>query len=351
MLAIFLVLWSHPPVQPSGVTGLLSDRLGPTGVDLFFVLSGFLIGSLLFDEVAKTDKLDVKRFWIRRFLKIIPPYLLLVFVGTALNIFRYRHSPLDGLTAMWPNFVHIQNYVRGDRPLGQTWSLAVEEHFYLALPCLLAFMVKAKLVWSRFPLIAVGILICSLLFRVLLVNVPYSPQSHIFATHIRIDNLMLGVLVALLAKTEHPVLDSLLKHWKFAMLLAGILIGLPCFFDRSNPFVFTIGYSLFAFGYAIFVVLAYKATFHFDLSNLPLVHKAAILIGQCSYSIYLWMAILAGRPLEIIAGRIKFESEFKYWLLLLVYLVWASIIGIVMHRLIEIPINAYRNRLFPRAAA
>ena len=349
MTAIMLVLWSHPPATPTAFLGSLSGRLGPTGVDLFFVLSGFLIGSLLFDEIAKTDSLDVKRFWIRRFLNIGPPYMLLVIAGTAVNIARNRHAPLDGLYAMWPNIVHIQNYVSGDRPLGQTWSLAVEEHFYLALPCMLVIMCRYRTVWSVFPIVAIGVMAGSFMSRVMLLTVPYSFQTHIFSTHIRIDNLMLGVLIAWLAKTNHPVLHLLHNHWQITLIVAGVLIGTPCAFDRNHPFVFTIGYSLFAIGYTLIVTLAYKCTILSEPTKLNLVQKACIEIGQCSYSIYLWMAILAGRPLETVASRIHLQSEVKYWLFLAVYFGWASIVGIVMHRIVELPVNAYRNRKYPRA--
>jgi hypothetical protein len=61
------------------------------------------------------------------------------------------------------------------------------------------------------------------------------------------------------------------------------------------------------------------------------------------------MAIMAGRPLEFFASRVKFDSSLAYWVFLIIYFVWASTIGIIMHRIVEIPINAFRNKLYPRA--
>ena len=275
--------------------------------------------------------------------------MLLVFVGTLLNVARNTHAPLDGFYAMWPNFVHIQNYVRGERPLGQTWSLAVEEHFYLALPCVLVLMDLRNKVWSGFPKFAIWVFLFSLLSRLLLVSVPYAPQTHIFATHIRIDNLMLGVLLAWLAKTEHPLMTTIVKNWKVSLTIAFTSIGIPCLFERSHPFVFTIGYSLFAIGYALIVTLGYKCTIDVEPKNLTLIQKLGIQVGRSSYSIYLWMAIFAGRPLEYIAGRFNFISDVKYWLFMAIYVSMASIIGIFMNSMVEIPINSYRNRMFPRA--
>ena len=103
------------------------------------------------------------------------------------------------------------------------------------------------------------------------------------------------------------------------LLFAIVCIAIPTFFERSNRFVFTVGYSLFAVGYAILVILANKTTLQVDTSRLTLFHKGGILVGQCSYSIYLWMAIMAGRPLEFFASRIKFDSSLAYWVFMIIF--------------------------------
>ena len=71
------------------------------------MLSGFLIGFLLYDEITKNDVLDVKRFWTRSFRKIVPPYVLSVIAGAEFDIARNRHAPLDWMYAMWPLGVRI----------------------------------------------------------------------------------------------------------------------------------------------------------------------------------------------------------------------------------------------------
>src|SRR5262245_62043709 len=128
--AILLVMGHHPVVHWSDEQAVPASiwwwhRLGYTGVDLFFVLSGFLVSGLLFGEQVRTGTIDVRRFLIRRMFRIWPGYYLYLAV-LAVLVLRMG-SPL---TRMLPFLVHLQNYFF-DQPLSpHTWSLAVEEHFY-----------------------------------------------------------------------------------------------------------------------------------------------------------------------------------------------------------------------------
>jgi len=116
-------------------------------VDLFFVLSGFLIGGLLVSELHHHGHIDIGRFLIRRGLKIYPPHF--VFIGY-LMLMPVAKAILAGNNVWttfttewgkyWPNLLFLHNYV-GTNPAGHTWTLAVEEHFYLLLPFLLAGLV------------------------------------------------------------------------------------------------------------------------------------------------------------------------------------------------------------------
>src|SRR5947209_325993 len=137
-IAVLLVLCNHFPVDASRA-GILSRLAGPlqrfgwTGVDLFFVLSGFLVGGLLIKEMNQRGTMQVGRFWIRRGFKIWPSYyLFLLFIWSQVTL------QLDKRQTLAPAFLFLQNYIAPRLcPRGHLWTLAIEEHFYLVLPVLL----------------------------------------------------------------------------------------------------------------------------------------------------------------------------------------------------------------------
>lgn len=114
---------------------------GDLGVDLFFVISGFLIGSILFKEFKKTKRLNFKKFYVRRILRLLPVYVFSMVIGL-------YFIEGDGWKTAWSNLLYVNNYVRGSY-MGWTWSLAIEEQFYIVIPFLIAFIFpffKRKLV-------------------------------------------------------------------------------------------------------------------------------------------------------------------------------------------------------------
>ena len=153
-VAILLVFGRHLELsRPSGAVGVLAEiwfRIGWLGVDLFFVLSGFLIGGLLISEFEKHGKIDVPRFLGRRGLKIYPLYfiflaylLLMPTLKTLLHRGDAWGTFSEHWSGVWPNLLFLQNYV-GHSSAGHLWTLAVEEHFYLLLPFVLAPLAAGK---------------------------------------------------------------------------------------------------------------------------------------------------------------------------------------------------------------
>src|SRR5438874_883596 len=128
-IAVLMVIFSHYFLtwDLGSTVGIVLGR----GVDLFFVLSGYLISGLLFEDFKRTGTINLRRFWIRRGLKIYPAFYAML--GFTVIVFRFHaHGFPPG---MWSELFFVQSYIAPIWP--HTWSLAVEEHFYVALPLLL----------------------------------------------------------------------------------------------------------------------------------------------------------------------------------------------------------------------
>ncbi|MBU0611515.1 MAG: acyltransferase, partial [Armatimonadetes bacterium] len=170
-VAIFLVIGHHAAVdrEQAGVLWPLYvwfKNFGWTGVDLFFVLSGFLIGGLLFRELRTRHTLDVRRFLLRRGFKIWPAYYVYLAFCLAVLVGLGHHGIGQALRLLGPNLVHLQNYssilldphAKGLLPLtSHTWTLAIEEHFYLALALFLGLITRRQRTFDAgLPLVPVA---------------------------------------------------------------------------------------------------------------------------------------------------------------------------------------------------
>ncbi|MEZ5891782.1 MAG: acyltransferase [Parvularculaceae bacterium] len=145
-LAIIAVVWhhsAHPDFLPMFSRGF-------AGVDLFFVLSGFLIATLLLREKARFGKISLKNFWARRFLRLMPAYYLLLFgmLGAYL-VFKPGDPDTQRLVEGFPVYaLYLSNWIHPDaNNLGITWSLATEEQFYLVWPLIEAFAAPFIALW------------------------------------------------------------------------------------------------------------------------------------------------------------------------------------------------------------
>lgn len=137
-IAILAVVWHHVP-HPSS---LAVFSRGFLGVDLFFVLSGFLIATLLVREKAATGRISLGNFWIRRFLRLAPAYYLMLVALLVVYLVAKPHDPQTSklLKGFWVYALYLSNWFpQGVDNLGITWSLATEEQFYLVWPLVVAF--------------------------------------------------------------------------------------------------------------------------------------------------------------------------------------------------------------------
>lgn len=372
-IAILLVLGDHSvtlilPENAGKFRPLATffDRFGWTGVDLFFVLSGFLIGGLLFREIKKYGKLDVRRFIVRRGLKIWPSYYIYL-AWIMLQALKNHTSLSAALHGLMPNLLHIQNYVYTKQEF--TWSLSLEEHFYLFLPLVLWFMTRRQdnNRLALFPAFYATVAIACLGFR-FLAQYLYPWYPHIdyrwvwkvsMPTHLRMDELLFGVLLAYLAAFRPDKLkfaESSRNRWLlFATGLA--LISPPLFLNREEHFgaiaFYTLNPLFLSLGYGcILIACVYSKTAEGAPGKIFQTKIAQLLaiIGFYSYPIYLWhMNQSRDRVLTwLFHGKFDHLNVSLRWLVAVgLYIVIAIVFGMVFSRLLEMPVLALRERFFP----
>ncbi|MDE1190878.1 MAG: acyltransferase [Arachidicoccus sp.] len=154
--AIFFVFLYHYPAVVKNVPDwlLTAGQFGWTGVDLFFGLSGFLISSQLFAHIKKAQHISLKEFYLKRFFRIIPVYLVTISLYFLLPFFRER----EALNPLWKFLTFTQNFGLDLQHYGtfsHAWSLCVEEHFYLLLPLILLLLLRTKFFRKSYWLIIV----------------------------------------------------------------------------------------------------------------------------------------------------------------------------------------------------
>jgi peptidoglycan/LPS O-acetylase OafA/YrhL len=296
-LAIVLVFLYHATIVTPGAwpeTALYQSfrNFGWCGVDLFFVLSGFLITGLLYD--SKGGQGYFRNFYARRFLRIFPLYYGYLFL--VLVVAPRLHAATPEITrvgddAVW-FWVYLNNFptaIAGDwehsRFLGHLWSLAIEEQFYLVWP----FFVLAC---SRRTLMigCAAVIVVSPLLRAAFVAADFSGVSIYVMTPTRLDSLAMGALVALVARGEGGVLRLVGPAKKLglaALVGVAVLCAWQSGFGYALPLTSTLGLSLVALLSAALLTLAVGARPGAPISRL-LCARSLRGLGRISYAVYVF---------------------------------------------------------------
>lgn len=286
-VAVLMVMAHHAPFSFA--------QGGFLGVDVFFVLSGFLITALLMQERDRTGAVSLRNFYARRALRLLPA--LLVMLSTVL-VMPWLFLP-PGISP-WPlaasvllysaNWVSAYRLVNLD-VLTPTWSLAIEEQFYLLWPPLLTLLLTLKIRrrWIV-GLLGLGIVSASVI-RVVLWDVfgpDVSPRLY-YGLDTHMDALLLGCLVGLLAAWDRlPKHGWLLGATKCATLAAvGVLGFLALASPSPDTAAFFKGVELMAC-LAVAVLIAGLVTAPPRVASLVLEHPALVWVGRISYGLYLW---------------------------------------------------------------
>ncbi|CAN5349299.1 acyltransferase [soil metagenome] len=342
-LAILIVVGRHPPVS-FNQAGELSGfawywfNCGWMGVDLFFVLSGFLIGSGLFFEIKEHGSLNAPRFLVKRAFKIWPGYIaLMLFLSTGITLSAELKKNL-----LW-NWMHVQNYMGSCRV--QTWSLAVEEHFYLFLPVVLLVLLKFKRL-SLLPAISMFIAAFCLGCRFFQLE-----NAHSFS-HLRMDSLFFGVLLAYFS-TFSPKFTAEITRYRLPLLCFGMVITLVISsLNLFDWYVLTFGLTLTYVGFGA-ILMALVSTKESDglLAKFlfsPVAHGIAR-VGFYSYGIYLWHIEFGFMPARAMYPLFSaMPSAYSWFVDILLFVLFSILSGALMSKLVELPMMRLRSKVVPK---
>jgi peptidoglycan/LPS O-acetylase OafA/YrhL len=337
-IAVLLVLYCHAPQlfgRNDGSDGWpwAASRGAWLGVDLFFVLSGFLITGLLLQDRSRPGALG--RFWLRRALRIFPLALLYLAVLAAALAWVPGLARLREPGAFWWALTYTTNVrvlLEGWRspPFDILWSLAVEEHFYLVWPFVVLFVRRRSV-----ALATAALVLSAPLLRWLLLP-GHGALGVYVATWCRTDALAAGALLAL--AWHGPWRDAVLRAGRWCLLPATVWLGwvlavpVPAWFHIG-------GLSAIAGAFVAWVAVALAPP---RWLAPVLTHGALRAVGRISYGLYVWHLLVGEAVRRLVPGGLALRS--------LVWLAAVFVVAQLSYRTFEAPLLRLRER-FERPSA
>jgi len=319
-VAILLVILAHTVLSYGAPAYLAPLQYGGTGVDLFFVLSGWLLGCQLFKEAQNTSTINVRRFWVRRWMRTLPAYYVVLLFSVA-----QRLLTKENIEFPFSYFIFTQNYFYPLEFFSISWSLCVEEQFYLVIAPLIILLMRApKLVSS---LILITLLLLPLLFRQLEL---FNNKSE---THVAMDGCILGVLLAYTRYNYSLVWEKLCK-FSLPLFLVSVSLYVFFYYARYTP---ELNISdpdrlLLVLMFGCWVIFANSSS----KARKALYVPGCQIIAIRAYSLYLL------HP-EILALLRRFLPDISFPLYLLLTLIGSLIVADILYRFIEKPIMDKRE--------
>ncbi|MEP7078190.1 MAG: acyltransferase [Chthoniobacterales bacterium] len=343
-LAIVLVVFYH-----AGIFGFVLphkiQRFGWIGVDLFFVLSGYLIAGPLLASFARGRSPSLRRFFWRRALRILPAYLvILVAYWSAPAMREYLEMP-----SLWKFLSFTQNIgLRGGTAFSHAWSLCVEGQFYLVLPFLLLAVMRWKRVAMMLPCVVIaGGFILRAAVAVAVARdgvVPFRDFQQLiyYPTWTRLDPLTLGVSLAAIEQFRPGWWSWLTKSatWLWAPALASIILGLSLGEGDLTLALCMWQFPLIAFGMAALLVCAISARLPFNRVAFP----GTAFVASTAYSVYLSHKLTIHFVAKGCAARaLPLDSG----LAISAVLATIGVVGALLFFLVERPFLQLRHRSAP----
>ena len=340
--AVLLVFARHCPEL------ILIAHLGWAGVDLFFVLSGFLVSGLLFREYQQTRQIRPGLFLLRRGFKIYPQFYLFIAATLGLRVLSHQALPPQAVAA---DAAFFQNYVPG--LWEHTWSLAVEEHFYLLLTIAIALLARrgGENPFAQLPRwISV---FCALILGARVATWYFNPEVSIYAhqypSHLRMDSLLAGVLLAYFHVFQSDSLTAWTRRVGPWLPQASILLLSPiAFLSNTHPFIYTVGFSMVSAGFALLLTMVLYPVK--PLKPLGRAGRALARLGQVSYAFYLWHGLVLSFGKGLLPHVEVGEMSVLSYAEIAISFAATLILAFATTWLIEQPLLRMRDRWLPSRA-
>jgi peptidoglycan/LPS O-acetylase OafA/YrhL len=328
------------------------DRFGWIGVDLFFVLSGYLIGGQLLAPLAREQSIKLGRFFVRRVLRIMPAYFVILAVYFLLP--SWREYP-DMAQPLWKFLLSVQNIaLHGGTAFSHAWSLAVEDQFYLCLPFILLLANRSPRTALAIPCV---IVFGGLALRAFLAWKNWSIDGGVsfrafqawiyYPSWTRLDPLVLGVVLAAIEKFRPHWWKRLTNCAIWLWLPALALIGYGLYLGEGD--ILTIAacvwqFPLVALGMAGLLICAQSPRLIFRRIKIP----GAAFVASIAYSAYLIQKIVI-HAVEQFCSSHNIQLTSAIALLAVELCVYAT--ATLLFLLVERPFLQLRKRLAPRSLA
>jgi peptidoglycan/LPS O-acetylase OafA/YrhL len=299
---------------------------GRLGVSIFFVISGFLITTLLVREQVSTHTISLKDFYIRRAFRIFPGFYAYWLVTFILALLGYIHlSRSDLISAA----TYVWNYVPRTVDtwfLGHTWSLSVEEQFYLLWPLILKLSGPKRGTWAALAVVVTAPFVRLGSYFLFPVTRPRIGMM----LHTRADSVMIGALLALICLNQDHlrILKRSVSTWLIPVVsLCFLLIDTLLTTHFKGEYVLSIGYSLQ--NLTIALLIAHVVFYDRSILGRTLNHPAVVHVGLISYSLYLWQQLFLTTNNTSFSGLFPWNivcafaaAELSYYMLEKPFLRW-----------------------------
>jgi peptidoglycan/LPS O-acetylase OafA/YrhL len=353
-IAILLVFFNHEASRADSSTLLVVQALGWIGVDLFFVMSGYLIANQVLAGVNRGAELSLTSFYARRAFRTWPAYWVVLACYFLFPSWMGGNTP----PPLWRFLTFTQNFnLQPGTAFSHAWSLCVEEQFYLVLPLGvligLTFGRRKRHLWYALGMLTlIGITARTFLWTR---HGPswqgntddYYPQIY-YSTLCRFDEFLPGIAVAILRNSYPDIWRRLMVRGRLLSALAVACVSIAFYLASARSgadptgyllFMTVFGYPLLALLFAVAVVAALSPSSPISRVRIPGAYHLAL----WSYSIY-----LSHKAVGSLLARVLGPLGASPWVLFIAVAVVSVAVGALLYYLIEQPFMRLRDRWFPR---